>query len=231
GVQADLIMGQNQYFFAPGELVPGDHKLIEDVCVTCHMNATQPPAILSYNQAGTNHTFAADPGICVDCHGLAGQTLAQSVDAEITGYLTTLETELGAAWMRLMEANYPITGTCTADGVTSFITDVTYAYHRGTRLHISVDGVECDNGDEINPSSISGNGTSLQDLALATNTGALYKAAWNYGLNFEDETINGCVDLDDTTCDPPHTHRGVHNHDFSQKGLIRAIQAVQAVAP
>ena len=224
-------MGQNQYFFAPGELVPGDHKLIEDVCVTCHMNATLPPDILSYNLSGTNHTFAADPGICVQCHGAAGEFLADQVDTEITGYLTQLEAELGDGWQRLMEANYPITGDCAADGATSFVTDVQWVYHRGSRLIIEIDGVACDGGGEINPNSVDGNGTSLQDLALATNTGALYKAAWNYGLNFEDETINGCVDLDDTECDPPHTHRGVHNHDFSQKGLIRAIQAVQAVLP
>jgi hypothetical protein len=57
----------------------------------------------------------------------------------------------------------------------------------------------------------------------------LYKGAWNYGLNFEDETINGCVDADDPNCDPPHTHRGVHNHDFSQEGLLGAIAAVQEV--
>jgi hypothetical protein len=83
---------------------------------------------------------------------------------------------------------------------------------------------------EYNPSSISGNGTSLQNLALSANDGALYKAAWNYGLNFEDETINGCVSLDDTECDPPHTRRGVHNHAFSQQGLLGAINAVQNVA-
>ena len=229
GVQADLVMGQNQYFTGPVP-TPGDHATIEDVCVTCHMDATQPPDILSYNQAGTNHTFAADPGICVECHGLAGETLAANVDAQITGYLNTLGTQLGAAWERLMQANYPITGDCAADGATSFVTDVQYVYHRGTRLIISIDGVECDGGGEINPSSVSGNGTSLQDLALAANDGALYKAAWNYGLNFEDETINGCADLDDTECDPPHTRRGVHNHAFSQQGLLGAIAAVQAVA-
>jgi hypothetical protein len=227
-VQADLVMGQNLYF--TGNVpIPGNHANIQDVCVTCHMDATQPPDILSYNQAGTNHTFAADPGVCTQCHGAAGATLADQVDAEITGYMGTLETQLGAAWERLMKANYPITGACTADGVASFITDVQWVYHRGTRLLISVDGVDC--GGEINPSSVSGNGTSLQDLALAANTGALYKAAWNYGLNYEDETINGCVDSDDTTCSPPHTHRGVHNHAFSQQGLLGAIAAVNAVAP
>jgi hypothetical protein len=231
GVQADLIMGQNQYF--TGIPIPGAHSLIEDVCVTCHMNATQPPDLLSYNQSGTNHTFAADPGICVECHGLAGETLAESVDNEITGYLDTLEAELGAGWERLAQANYPITGDCQADGVSSFITDIQWSTHRGTKLHIEIDGVDC--GGEIDPGDVSGNGTTLEDLALSANDGALYKAAWNWSLNDEDATINGCPSEGepgyDPDCTPPHTRRGVHNHAFSQQGLLGAIAAVQAVAP
>lgn len=228
GVQADLVMGQNMYF--TGNVpVPGNHANIEDVCVTCHMDATQPPDILSYNQAGTNHTFAADPGICVDCHGAAGETLADQVDNEITGYMDDLKSELGAGWMRLLADNYPVDvgGTCgVADG-SDPITAVEWVYggYLGTtRLNITVNGTTCSN---LNPSSVSVGAGSAQDLGLATNTGALYKAAWNYGLNFEDETINAPPPGED----PPHTHRGVHNHAFSQQGLLGAIAAVQQVAP
>jgi hypothetical protein len=245
GVQADLVMGQNQYFTG-GVPIPGAHSLIEDVCVTCHMNATQPPDILSYNQAGTNHTFAADPAICVECHGLAGETLAEQVDNEITGYLEDLKDELGAAWMRLMTANYPVTidGCGTADvggngkkAVNNPITSVEWVYHRGTRLVIEVNGVDC--GGEIRPSSIlvgkvfnnTSKNTTLEELSLQPGNDDLWKAAWNYGLNYEDETINGCEDLDDQECEPPHTHRGVHNHAFSQQGLLGAINAVQMVSP
>jgi hypothetical protein len=87
-----------------------------------------------------------------------------------------------------------------------------------------VNGTTC---SMVNPSSVSVGAGSAQDLGLATNTGALYKAAWNYGLNFEDETINAPAPGED----PPHTRRGVHNHAFSQQGLLGAIAAVQAVAP
>jgi len=228
GVQADLIMGQNMYFFAPNELYPqtrGKHSLIEDTCIACHMEKTLPPDILSYNQAGTNHTFAADPGICVDCHGAAGETLANQVDTEVTGYLDDLKSALGAAWKRLLIANYPVTvsGCGVADG-SNPITAVEWVYSRGTRLNITVNGTTCSN---LNPSSqVSTGGGSGQDLGLAANGGALYKAAWNYGLNYEDETIN-----EPPPGEPPlHTHRGVHNHAFSQQGLLGAIAAVNAVA-
>ena len=47
---------------------------------------------------------------------------------------------------------------------------------------------------------------------------------WNYGLIYEDETINAGDP-------PPHTARGVHNPDFSIKALTRAITAVEALNP
>ncbi len=49
GPQADLIMGQNMYF--TGVPVRGKHSLIEDVCVTCHMNKTLPPAAYPFLMA------------------------------------------------------------------------------------------------------------------------------------------------------------------------------------
>ena len=93
-----------------------------------------------------------------------------------------------------------------------------------TRLNITANGHTC---SKVNPSSVTVGAGSAQDLGLNTNTGALYKAAWNYGLNFEDETINAPAPGED----PPHTRRGVHNHAFSQQGLLGAISAVNAVAP
>ena len=109
GVQADLIMGQNMYFFEPNELVRGKHSYIEDTCITCHMEKTLPPDILSYNRGGTNHTFAADPLVCASsgCHA-GGDPNADNIDAIITGYMGQLETALGAAYMRVMEDHYPV---------------------------------------------------------------------------------------------------------------------------
>lgn len=225
GVQADLIMGQNMYFMATGELVRGKHSLIEDTCVTCHMNKTQPPDLLSYNQAGTNHTFAADPNICAECHGAGGVT-AGTIDSVVTGYMDDLQDELGAAYKRMMEDHYPVNigSTCgPANGAAVTVTDVVWN-ERATRLNITLsNGNSCTNR---NPADITvdDGAQSLFDLSLAENNGATLKAAWNWSMLNEDQTIN-------EGDPPPFTHRGVHNPDFAIKGLTRAISAVQSVAP
>lgn len=64
--QGDLLMGQNAYFVTTGQRSP--HANITDTCVTCHMTETPPPAELSYQLNGTNHTFAADIELCSSCH-------------------------------------------------------------------------------------------------------------------------------------------------------------------
>jgi hypothetical protein len=221
GVQADLIMGQNAYFMDPGELNRGKHSLIQDVCVTCHMNKTQPPDILSYNQAGTNHTFAADPNVCSECHGSGGVT-ADTVGAIINSYLVWLQDELGAAYQRLMVAHYPvdITDCGTADEGNP-ITDVVWNMSRGVRLDITVNGTTCTGRNPSNQVTVTvdGGAQSLQTLSLAPGNDDLLKALWNYGLLFEDSDPVG------------RTARGVHNPDFSMKALYRAIAAVQAVSP
>lgn len=230
GVQADLIMGRNAYFMAPEELIRGKHSLIEDTCVTCHMNKTQPPDILSYNQAGTNHTFAADPNICADCHG-DGVT-ADNVDAIITGYLDELAIELGAAYQRMIDAHYPVDigGDCgPADGTTVWVSSIVWG-GRSTRFDVTLsNGNACSRVDPSDVQVDDGEQT-LYDVSLASNGGATLKAGWNWGLLNEDETVNECPD-DDPSCVPPHTARGVHNPDFGIKVLTRAIAAVQAIEP
>ena len=216
GVQADLIMGQNAYFMTPGELVRGKHSLIPDVCVTCHMEKTLPPDILSYNQSGTNHTFAADPNICVDCHG-DGVT-AENVSTIIDGYLDDLSSALGSAYMRMLTAHYPVDvgGDCGIADSDHPITDVVWNYSRGVRLDITANGSTCTN---LNPTGVTvdDGAQSLQDLTLVPGNDDVLKALWNYGLLYED-SARGTGD------------RGVHNPDFSIKALTRAITAVQAVA-
>jgi len=60
-------MGQNAFFVEVG--TRSAHSMVEDACVNCHMEATPPPDLLSYQQGGTNHTFFASPDICSRCHG------------------------------------------------------------------------------------------------------------------------------------------------------------------
>lgn len=65
--QTDVLMGQNAFFVDVG--LRGGHSLVTHTCVNCHMQATPPPDLLSYNEGGANHTFFASPDICSDCHG------------------------------------------------------------------------------------------------------------------------------------------------------------------
>jgi hypothetical protein len=65
--QADVLMGQNAFFVDPGQR--GAHSYLTDTCATCHMELTPPPEEFSYQLSGTNHSFAADLGICSNCHG------------------------------------------------------------------------------------------------------------------------------------------------------------------
>jgi hypothetical protein len=78
--QADVLMGENAFFVETG--VRGDHSFIEDTCATCHMETTPPPAELSYNLSGTNHTFEASLAVCAECHGsFNGGTLMETTEA------------------------------------------------------------------------------------------------------------------------------------------------------
>ncbi|MEE8525432.1 MAG: hypothetical protein V3T72_15960, partial [Thermoanaerobaculia bacterium] len=86
--QTDVLMGENAYLVNVG--VRGRHSLIEDTCVTCHMEATPPPDLLSYNQGGTNHTFAASADVCTVCHeGITADGL-QTVVGTIMDHLQGL---------------------------------------------------------------------------------------------------------------------------------------------
>jgi hypothetical protein len=81
--QADVLLGENAYFAAVGERSP--HSYIQDTCVTCHMEKTPPPADLSYQQSGTNHSFKASIKICGECHSptLNGAALQAGIHEKI----------------------------------------------------------------------------------------------------------------------------------------------------
>jgi len=213
GVQADLIMGQNVYFVQPG--IRGKHSLIPDVCVTCHMNKTQPPDILSYNQTGTNHTFAADPNICSECHGEGGVN-ADTVQTVVSAYLDLLQDAIGENYKEMMVTHYPVNigSTCGVADATNPVTDVAFAFSRGVRLSITLqDGSACSNVQPSNVTVDDGMPTaqSLQDLSLATNDGDVLKAVWNWSIFSEDKIA-----------------MGVHNPDLSLKALQGALAAVSA---
>jgi hypothetical protein len=79
GAQTDVLMGQNAYLVEVGNR--GVHSMLDDTCVDCHMEATPPPDLLSYNQGGTNHTFYARNDICGVCHSFeSGEDLQTQFD-------------------------------------------------------------------------------------------------------------------------------------------------------
>jgi hypothetical protein len=83
----------------PGER--GPHSYLSDTCATCHMEHTPPPAELSYEGGGTNHTFRASAAICVGCHaGYDGNTVQLAFAADVQG----LEDAIAAAAMGTLNA-------------------------------------------------------------------------------------------------------------------------------
>ncbi len=79
GPQTDVLFGENAFFVDVG--YRGAHSFLGDTCVTCHMELTPPPAELSYNLSGTNHTFEASLDVCSECHGaFDGGTLKEQFE-------------------------------------------------------------------------------------------------------------------------------------------------------
>jgi len=77
----DVMMGRNAYFVTGQR---ARHSFLADTCATCHMEVTPPPAELSYNLSGTNHTFKASKTICTQCHGTYdGGTIQAAFDASL----------------------------------------------------------------------------------------------------------------------------------------------------
>jgi formate-dependent nitrite reductase cytochrome c552 subunit len=92
-------MGYNAYFV--GSVSPtssqyrSPHSLITGACVNCHMEQTPPPALLSYNLAGTNHSFKPSITICSNCHSV-NQSLGPMLQAKVKSTLEVLEASIEA---------------------------------------------------------------------------------------------------------------------------------------
>jgi hypothetical protein len=97
--QGDVLMGYNAYFV--GSVSPtssqyrSPHSLITGACVNCHMEQTPPPALLSYNLAGTNHSFKPSITICSNCHSV-NQSLGPMLQAKVKSTLEVLEASIEA---------------------------------------------------------------------------------------------------------------------------------------
>ncbi|MHC4547636.1 MAG: carboxypeptidase-like regulatory domain-containing protein [Planctomycetota bacterium] len=219
---ADVLMGQNVFFFPVG--VRGAHSLIEDTCVKCHLDLTDPPADLSYNLGGTNHTFAASDDICSNCHGsFTADSVIDSTEAQMAALDDALTMALYLEIdMRLRQGN-----TVTVDGTNATdtgdvlviitdiadVTDIDLAeYHGRQAMNITVAGVtvynvRLDADTEVTDPTP----TVIGSLIDSANGQIIIRAGWNYYIVHNDGS------------------HGVHNPSFTNEALVRAIAQLAAL--
>jgi hypothetical protein len=115
-------MGQNAFFVETG--VRGAHSLVTDTCANCHMVQTPPPAVLSYNLGGTNHTFYASKDVCANCHSEITADTVQAANIAQRPFLqTSLEGALEAQLNAQLAAGNDVTFVGTdVDGVEQTVT-------------------------------------------------------------------------------------------------------------
>ncbi len=208
--QADMVAGENAYLVDVG--TPGGHANVEDSCIACHMESTPPPAALSYNQSGTNHTFFADVGICSDCH--SPRLLASDVQGSIQHLSDMVEDLLEDALYELIADLTEAGNTVDINGdltITdpSVIDEIQFGEYRG-RQSVSL---TLGDGTEIGPVRVTD--IDVFDGAMA-NIGTLYdfaeddmmKAGWNWLLVHNDGSL------------------GLHNPFYAQGVLIAARDAL-----
>ncbi len=211
GPQADVVMGQNLYFAKVG--TRGFHGMIQDSCVTCHMEKTAPPAALSNAGGGTNHTFYASNTICSKCHS---EITADSVQGPVEAKMGSLKGAIETAIKTTMKTQLRLGNSIDVGGVktlknASEFTGVEFAESHG-RQGITVD---LSNGTKIEAIALSAvkivrpAGSAVELYAVADP--AIAKAGWNYQMVESDKS------------------KGVHNPAFVNSALDVSLFAVNAV--
>ena len=225
GAQGDVLMGQNAYFVDVG--LRGGHSYITNSCSACHMQITDPPADLSYNLSGTNHTFAADTGICSECHGLFdGDSLIATNEAALAqladSIAEAIEKEI------LFHTGAPNSDTVTCSGAVSGVDtdlDITAAtvigsvelteYRGRAAMNIELDGtlleqVQLGEGTTL----LSAGAENLVDNTVVNNHGdTLAKCCWNYFLLHNDGS------------------HGIHNPSFLNTIVVKTTSEIQMTWP
>jgi hypothetical protein len=209
--QAAVLMGQNAYFVQVGARSP--HSYIENTCTTCHMVLSPPPAELSYNLSGTNHTFEPSLEICASCHGeFNGGTLMTSVEAMLEDLKTTIE----QAIMDEISAQIAAGNSVTLKGVGAGGADVVITDAS------TVTAVELEESHGRSAMAITVSGTTYSHIRLASDTAVgtgtlissdagqlIAKAAWNYFLLHGDAS------------------EGVHNPNFTLNVINATLDALR----
>jgi hypothetical protein len=206
--QADVLMGQNAYFVVPGRR--SMHSFIQDTCTNCHMQQTPPPADLSYQRTGTNHSFAADTTICKNCHGsYDGGSLQDVMKQEVSALGTSIGQAVGTKLNTLgvvhLRAYDPTTQlySSSADSITNVKLDLTTnpisrVDVSGMNLVITLTSpvsIPLTNSQTSSVSSLRvGLGALKQDSAGVPGTlvygltGSLVRALWNLSLLTTDKS-------------------------------------------
>ena len=209
GAQTDMIMGQNAYLVEVGDR--GNHSYITDTCTNCHMSKTSPPAALSYNQSGTNHTFAASLDICSECHGEGFDPVGIQTSIESNLMLLAGLIEVGIAEVmdeQLLEGN-----TIDIDGLVMITAADDFEVHHFSSSHgrqavtVTVNGVDY---EHITLNSVDVVAPDLTVLGLLYDFAdeALPKSGWNYLL----VTADGSM--------------GVHNPTYAFDVVVSAIESL-----
>jgi hypothetical protein len=209
GPQADVLMGQNFYLVSLSG--PGYHARVQDTCVSCHMGKTPPPALLSYQLGGTNHTFYASKEICSDCHTTI---TADDVQGPVEGKLETLTEAVNQALSDLLKAQLALGNTIDLGGLktlasASDFTKVEFAESHGSQGMT----VTLSDATTVGPVAM----TSVKVVPPTGSPVALYtvadptipKAAWNMLMIESDAS------------------KGVHNPGLVNRVLDVSIYALQ----
>jgi formate-dependent nitrite reductase cytochrome c552 subunit len=212
GAQTDVLMGQNAYLVEVG--TRGLHSKLEDTCIDCHMEATPPPDVLSYNQGGTNHTFFARNDICSECHSVV---TAEDVQGPVAEGMMELQDRIEDALLDLMEEQIASGRTIDLNGDatitdTSDIMEIEFGEARGRQAI----AVYFTGGMVVGPHRISdidvvpgsGDAFGLYDVADRR----LIKSGWNWNL----------INNDGST--------GVHNPGFVKAILKASNDALERAA-
>jgi formate-dependent nitrite reductase cytochrome c552 subunit len=213
GPQTDIVMGQNLYFTKTGDR--GFHSMIQDSCVSCHMNKTNPPAGLANKNAdgtygGTNHTFFASSSICSKCHSsVTPETFQAQVEHKLETLKGEIETSLKATMQAQIRAgNYIDFGTVKAKNASDIVSVEFIESHGRQGVNVTLTGGTKASDLALNSVKVvRPNGTSAELLAVADST--LAKAGWNFIMVESDKSM------------------GVHNPAFVNSAIDVSVFAMK----
>ena len=216
GPQADVLMGQNMFFTKVG--TRGLHSMIQDSCVTCHMESTDPPAALANRNAdgtlgGTNHTFYASNTICSKCHS---NITKETVQAPVQAKLDSLKAQMETAIRNVMQAQIRAGNTIDLNGLKTVrnVSDITAVEFISTHGRQGVNvtltgGVKVTDLSLATVKVVRPAGSPVELYAVADP--AIAKAGWNYLMVTNDKS------------------KGVHNPAFVNSALDVSNFAVSSI--